>query len=159
MARNRNRNRTSRGIGPRQAPAKVENKKGQVMISCPFCFPPHPIITEVPASCGTTLELVAVQNVYTSVECALCGESGGTLVKIGDSYKHDFDCTPGKTIYSVPPPKSRSARVLWNAPDFVHKFVARRWGRAITQLHDENSNPYYGWDMVRTTPIQVTQDG
>ncbi|KKK98504.1 hypothetical protein LCGC14_2642110 [marine sediment metagenome] len=111
------------------------------------------------ASCGTVLELVAHQNVYTEVECALCGESGGTLVKIGDTYKHDHDCTPGKQIYAVPPPKSRLAWAFWRAPEFAHKFVAKQFGRAVTQLHDEESNPYYGWDMVRAIPIKVTMDG
>ncbi len=155
----RRRNRAGRGHGNRRAPARVENKKGEVTISCPFCYPPHPIITEVRASCGTELELVAHQNVYTNVECALCGDSGGTLVKIGDTYKHDHDCTPGKQIYAVPPPRSRSAWLMWRAPKFLTMFIASQFGRAVTKLHDEKSNPYYGWDKVRSIPIKVTTDG
>ena len=154
------RNRVRRNKGNRRAPAKVENKKGQVTISCPFCYPPHPIITDVPASCGTVLELTAHQNVYTGIECALCGQSNGTLVKIGETYKHEHDCTPGQTIYTVPPEKSFSARLLWNAPDFVHTFIARRWGRAIADIKEpDGQHSYYGWDVVRSIPIQVTTDG
>ena len=153
------RNRARKNKGNRTAPARVENKKGQVTISCPYCYPPHQIITEVPASCGTVLELVAVQNVFSGVDCALCGESGGTLVKIGETYRHDHDCTPGKTIFAVPPPKSIFAAMFWRAPTFAHKFIARRFGRAVTQITGKNGDPYFGWDMVRTIPMKVTTDG
>jgi hypothetical protein len=130
-----------------------------VTISCPFCYPPHPIVTELPATCGTVLELVAHQNVYTSVDCALCGESDRTLVKIGDTYKHSHDCTPGKTIFTVPPPRSRLAAAFWRAPDFITVRIAKWFGRAATLIGDEEAEHYFAWDMVRAYPMKVTMDG
>ena len=157
MAKRRNRPRKNKGN--RTAPARIEMTKNGAKILCPYCYPPHQIITETPASCGTVLELVAVQNVFSGIDCALCGESGGTLIKIGETYRHDHDCTPGKTIFAVPPPKSMFAAMFWRAPKFLTMFVARRYGRAATKIEGKNGKPYFGWDMVRTIPMKVTTDG
>lgn len=158
LKRSKRRNRKNRGN--RTAPARIEMKKGDAQILCPYCYPPHPIITDIPANCGTVLRLVAEQVVYTSVDCVLCGETGGTLIKIGESYRHDHDCTPGKTIYAVPPQRSRSAALLWHAPTFIHTFMARKFGRAITDIKNkEGDHAHYGWDMVRTIPMAVRADG
>ncbi len=156
MARKRH---TGPRKGVRRRPPKIRKNKEQVLILCPYCWPEHTINPEAPANCGTLLELAAVQTTYSRVECALCGGSAGTLIKVGERYKHEYDCTPGKTIYTVPPSKSRLAALAWKAPPFVHRFIARRWGRAVVELSAEGDVTGYGWDVVRAVPIGVPTDG
>ena len=139
--------------GTRRAPPRISRDKDTAQILCPFCWPPHPITPETPASCGTVLELVAAQTTYRAVECALCHGIQGQLVKVGDRYKHAFDCTPGKTIYTVPPDKSRAAAAIWHAPAFIHRFIAKRWGKAAVELTSEGKRTGFGWDIVRKYSI------
>ena len=157
MTRNRRRNRN------RKAHPRITLRDDVVMIECPFCHPPHPIQPGEPAKCGTTLELTAVQVTYTAVECSLCGSVQGTLVRIGERYKHDYDCTPGKTIYTVPPEHSRAAALFWRMPGFVQRWYASKYGKVVVELTSTNVETKetkvtgYGWDVLRVTPIQVRQ--
>ncbi len=160
MSRRRTR---SKSTNHRRQHPRITLREDVVLIECPFCYPTHPIQPDKPARCGTTLELHAVQVTYTAIECNLCRKSEGTLVKIGERYKHDYDCTPGKTFYTVPPEPSRVASLFWRMPNFIHTWYANRTGRVIVEITStdtetkESKVTGYGWDVLRVTPIQVKQ--
>lgn len=117
-------------------------------IHCPFCFPPHVLAVDIRAKCGTILELKAVQTLYSDVKCALCGKAQGTMVKIGERYRHSFECTPGHTIYTVPPEVSKSAAFFWNWPDRFHTFMWKSLGKKIIQVSSEGMITGYAWEKV-----------
>ena len=132
----------------RRRPPRIINDGDGVKIQCPYCHPPHPLSIEHRAPCGTVLELNAVQNLYSSVKCALCGGMQGTMVKIGKRYRHSYDCKPGHTIYTVPPKASKSAAFFWNLPDRLHRFVWLRLGKKVVKLSTEGKTTGYAWDKV-----------
>ena len=129
--------RKSTGPKIRKRPPKLKTDDGKAEILCPFCFPSHPIQIEFPSSCGTILELSAIQSLYKDVTCALCGGARGSLVKIGEKYKHAHDCTPGQHLYAVPPKKSRGARAFWYLPNFAHTYLWRVSGRKVIELSND----------------------
>ena len=129
----------------RQAPRISNDGKG-VLIECPYCHPPHPLRVDLPAPCGTILELRAIQNLYRDVKCVLCENSQGTLIKVGEYYRHAHECSPGKRIYTVPPEKSRSAAVFHRFPKFLHKFYARNFGKVVIELSHQGEVAGYAWD-------------
>ena len=132
----------------RSRPPTIKRAGGGIEIQCPFCHPTHPLRVDVSARCGTILELNAVQNLYQEVACSLCAGVQGTLVKIGDRYKHVHECTPGTTIYTVPPKKSFSARVFWKLPESLHRWVWKNRGQKVIELSTEGQVTGYGWDRV-----------
>ena len=135
----------------RSAPPRIEAVKDSVRILCPFCQPPHEILPDRQSPCGTSLELKAVQRTFTHVACALCGQSQGTLVKRGERMIHDYDCTPGAKIYTVPPPRSRMAGIVWKLPTFFHRLTMRSFGVVPTKMNDGT----YAWDVPQV--IQATR--
>ena len=131
----------------RKAPHIKETGAG-IEIHCPFCHPPHVLRIDMPSPCGTVLELKAVQNLFQDIACALCGGKQGTLVRIGERYKHVHDCSPGKHLYTVPPEQSRSARWFWLLPEFLHRFVWTRLGKKVIELSSGGTVTGYAWDKV-----------
>ena len=125
---------------------KVVGENAQVL--CPFCARPHILPIVGPAACGTRLEIRAVQKVYHGVACSLCGKAQGTMVRVGDKYKHAVPCTPGKELYATPPPASRSAAFWWGAPKFVHYFIARRFGRSVVEFKQQGKVVGYAWERI-----------
>ena len=127
---------------------KIHQGNNGVEIQCPFCFPPHQLAVDIRARCGTILELKAIQLLYSSVKCALCGGMQGTMVKIGERYRHSFDCKPGHKIYTVPPEVSRSAEFFWNWPNRFHTFMWKYLRKKITKVSSEGKITGYAWERV-----------
>ncbi len=128
---------------------KIKEENGDIVLFCPFCHPPHRISLDTAATCGTILELTAVQTLYQDVTCELCGRGQGTLLKIGESYRHAHDCVPGRKIYTVPPKKRRSARWAWKMPDWATMFLGKRFNLTPVELRTkEGTIDGYGWDKV-----------
>ena len=134
----------------RSRPALIKQVKGETQILCPFCQPPHPI-SPMESSCGTILKLEAQQRMFTSVACALCGQSHGTLLKRGERYIHDYDCKPGTRIYTVPPPRSRLAAIVYRMPTAFHRFLAKRFGVVPVKF-----KAGAGWDRPQVVGIEMT---
>lgn len=132
----------------RKGNPRIRQGSTGTVIECPFCHPPHPLRVDMKANCGTILELKAVQSLYQNVKCALCGGIQGTMVKIGERYRHSYDCVPGHTIYTVPPKASRSAALFWRLPEALHKLVWRYLGRKVIQLSTEGKIAGHAWDRV-----------
>jgi len=113
----------------RRRPVVIEGtgKDGQKVkaIGCPFCKPPHPLDPNGTPStpCGTYLSVQAVQNIYfeQGLKCIVCGNTGGTLIKVGENYRHIHDCVPGKKMYTQAPRMTKRAAVAWRLPRFMQK--------------------------------------
>ena len=140
--------RKSSGPKIRKRPPQLKTDNGRVEIFCPFCFPTHPIQMEFSAPCGTILELSAIQSLYKDVTCALCGGARGSLVKVGEKYKHAHDCTPGQHLYTVPPKKSLGARAVWYLPTFVHNWLWRVSGRKVIEVSSDGKVTGYAWNTT-----------
>ena len=121
----------------RAAPKVKRNKKGDVEgVFCPFCAEEHALSVGEPSHCGTFLEIAAVQTTFSgsALECVRCGETGGTLVKMGESkYVHSYMCKP-KNVYMTPPKPSFSARLAWMLPDKAMVRVAQWFKKYPEQL-------------------------
>ncbi|MCJ7744595.1 MAG: hypothetical protein MUO99_08605 [Dehalococcoidales bacterium] len=107
---------------------------------CPFCKPPH----ELPppgqvARCGTYINIQAVQNIYfeRNLVCIVCGKGGGTMVKIGDNYKHTHDCYPGKKMLQKQPKFNPLAKVIFSLPKSVQQALNKTLGLASMQVTDK----------------------
>lgn len=132
---------------------------GGIKVECPFCAEPHPIRVGIPAHCGTALELTAVNTTHRghSLICAICGEQGGTMLKSGNSYHHNYNCKPGVTIYPGRQPKlSWTAKIFYNnAPDGLIVWWANTFNRTAQELRPLNEDSEiqeevvgYAWRQV-----------
>jgi hypothetical protein len=131
----------------RQAP-RIRQDGKTIVIECPFCHPPHPLRVDIPSPCGTILELYAVQQLYQDVTCALCGKSGGTLIKVGDQYRHAHDCSPDKRIFTTPPKLSKSAAFFWRLPRFFQLAWGRRFRKRVIEVSQQGKVVGYTWDGI-----------
>jgi hypothetical protein len=141
--------RSPRGTGTRSAFPIIRAKGKAIGVYCPFCDNEHPIGVQGAAPCGTTLILRAEQRTYKGIACALCGKTGGTLVRAADKYKHAIPCSPGKTIYAVPPGMSRSAGFWFRFSPGVHKVLGRYFHRVPVQVGKDGVVSGYTWQTVR----------
>lgn len=131
------------GAGRRRvAPSLLNERDTGPSIDCPFCFPTHPLIVGKDAHCGTRLELNAVQRLYTSVVCAKCGKSDGTLTKVGQKYQHTHDCTPGKLLLPEDPVPSKSAERVFKLPKWLREPIQRRRQMAAVRLQEADGYLY-----------------
>jgi len=131
----------------RKAPAPVhQDDKGRVAILCPFCSDHHALPLKGEAACGAQLEIVATQQTYRNVSCALCGQPGGTLIKIGENYRHSHDCKPGYTLFKEPPKRSRSAGLFWHVPQAVHRFLWKNFRLKVMQVFVGGKVSGYAWE-------------
>jgi hypothetical protein len=128
----------------RRAPPKLEHEGEKLKaILCPFCKPSHPIYVGTPAVCGTILELEAVQVAFRGVKCYVCGQSDGSLIRVGDVYRHAEPCKPGVRSYAVPPKPSRLAGLLWHTPASVHRWLGRTFNRLPTEVKQADGRVYH----------------
>lgn len=72
------------------------------------------------------------------------------MVKVGGLFRHLEDCTPGKNIYVGPVTKSRSARLVYQAPKWVGKLLRNMTGRVAIEYREDDGTPVgHGWRKVR----------
>lgn len=114
-------------------------KKGSETLMCPFCMPSHPIYPFTPSSCGTIVEVTAVQTVYhakydRTMVCAKCGKGSGDMVKWQNALVHNYDCSPGTMTFAEPPKNSPLAKWVYELPknSFVKYLMEKAYGRAST---------------------------
>lgn len=119
----------------REAPPKIKNTKKGVVIGCPFCNPPHPILPGVISPCGTMLKVIAVQVYFPShytkrngLKCMKCGEGGGTMIKFQNGYVHMEECAPEKTFVTEVPKFSKMAKFIFGLPEKMRTAMEKRYG-------------------------------
>lgn len=136
MAKHRTRVRPE--VSVREAPPKVKEAAGNVMILCPFCEVPHPVAVGKPAACGTELRVTAVQTVIPvrtvrkhKLKCIKCNGEGGEMVPFNQGYIHLIDCAPGTKLLAEPPKSySPAASLIYRLPAWLRKPIERRTGLA-----------------------------
>jgi hypothetical protein len=119
----------------------VKDGKKIKSLGCPFCKQTHelPPIGQT-SRCGTYVELNAVQNIYfeRNLVCIVCGKTGGTMVKIGENYRHTHDCYPGKKILEKQPKFNPLAKVIFGLPKSVQQALNKTTGLASMQVTDKD---------------------
>lgn len=128
---------------------KLGELNGQKVIVCPFCDPPHALIAEEVAPCGTYIQVRAVQNVFRNEKCELCGERNGLLIMVGNKFKHTHDCSPGKFLFAAPPKKSTIAGVVYKLPDFIQPAFAKIFKRTPIQLSVNGKPEGFAWKNMQ----------
>ena len=141
----------------RKAPPKVSNEKTGVLVQCPFCTPPHPIMPGVDSPCGTSLEVMAIQTIfrsrkYNNLVCIKCHQVGGEMVRFNNSFVHLVDCMPGTKLLTEPPTYSSFAKVVFSMPMIIRKQFEKKYGKAqqvkeINEVGEETGNVlgYFFW--------------
>ena len=121
----------------RELPPKVENTKKGVLVNCPFCSPPHPILPGVESPCGTTLKVTAVQTYlpshytrHNNIHCLKCGQIGGEMVKYRNGYVHINECSPGTKLLTELPALSSFAKTVFKMPAPMRKAIEKSTGVA-----------------------------
>lgn len=117
-------------------PHGSKDKNGNIIFLCPFCKPPHPLIPGKISSCGTQLQLEAVQVVYhakySNLVCAKCGKTGGDMTKWLDAFVHIEDCTPGVQLLNEEPEYSHLAAVIYKLPVWARIKIEKFTGQVMT---------------------------
>ena len=128
---------TKSPVTRRSALPLVETIKGGKVLMCPFCKPSHPVVPFQQASCGTMIEVNAVQEVIRAkfdkrIKCAKCGQGGGEMVRWQNAFLHVNDCTPGVKTMAEPPKYSKLAGVVYDMPASWFKTQLEKiTGRAV----------------------------
>lgn len=119
-------------------PLLSKDGKGNAMLLCPFCTPPHPINPDSPSICGTILQVRALQTVYKPKKygskevCVKCQKGGFEMVLFQGALVHTHDCTPGVVAMSTPPKYSLFAKFTYGMRDGrLKNFIQKRYGRAV----------------------------
>lgn len=106
-----------------RVPIISKDDKGNALLLCPFCTPPHPINPESPAICGTILQVRALQTIYKAKKydpktvCVKCQKGGGEMVLFQGALIHTHDCMPGVVALSSPPKYSNFAKYVYGLKD------------------------------------------
>jgi len=133
-------NNFKRPISERIDVPKIErDKQGNAILLCPFCKPTHPLRAENDASCGTVLQVRAVQLVYKAkfdktLVCVKCMQGGGEMVRFQNGYVHTHDCAPGVVTLEKPPDFSKFAERVYGMPPRVKKIFENIFGTAVPVL-------------------------
>jgi hypothetical protein len=111
-------------------------RKGSKDIYCPFCVPSHPIHANRPTTCGTEIQVKAVQYMITQhtakqkgITCMKCHkDTGGNMVACMNGFIHAHDCTPGTVVLSSEPKYDKWAAKVYKLPDKIRKAIEKRMG-------------------------------
>lgn len=126
-------------------PKLVQTKQGLALM-CPFCNPTHPLHPNKPSPCGTTIEAVAVQVIFSSyhtrskeIRCLKCQEIGGEMVQYMTGYVHLEDCKPDVKLMPETPQFSKFAKFVYHLPGWMRKMIEKKTGMA-KKIQDINSD-------------------
>lgn len=136
-----NRRTYANGIKPefttRESPPKVMKLEKGMQLMCPFCVPPHPIVPGQESTCGTRIEVRAVQTVIPlrtvrdkGLVCMKCKETGkGPMARFGNGFVHVEDCKPDTMVMTDHPPFSKLAERVYHMNDgWWKKMMISRFG-------------------------------
>lgn len=119
-------------------PILSKDGKGNALLLCPFCTPPHPINPDSPSICGTILQVRALQTIYKAKKydkntvCVKCQKGGGEMVLFQGALIHTHDCSPGVVALSTPPKYSLFAEWTHGLEDGpIKHYIQKRFGNAM----------------------------
>lgn len=144
-------------VTTRELPPKVRKLERGMQLMCPFCVPPHPIVPNQDAVCGTSVKVVAVQVIIPlrtvrdkGLTCAKCGEQGkGPMVRFGQGFVHLEDCKPGMVFFAQKPVYSRMAKYVYHLKDgWWKKFLTARYGEPA-EVKETATNKVEGYAFQR----------
>ena len=120
-----------------RVPILSRDGQGNALLLCPFCTPAHPINPESASTCGTILQVRALQTIYKAKKygnevCVKCGKGGGEMVMFQGALLHTNDCMPGVVALSTPPKFSKLAKALFGLRDgWIKKNLEGIFGEAV----------------------------
>ena len=123
-------------IKTREAVPLTRKTKSGTEILCPFCTPPHAIIPGKPTTCGTQIQVKAVQYMITQatakrrgITCMKCHkDTGGDMVQCMNGFIHTYDCAPGTVVLSSEPKYDKWAEKVYKLPAKVRKVIEKKIG-------------------------------
>lgn len=114
----------------REASPSMQKTPEGMQIICPFCRPTHALVPGQPASCGTILKLIAVQDILptrlvrmSDIKCLKCHLGGGEMVQYMNGFVHLNECMPGTKLLHQIPNFSLAARVVYGLPAPIRKWI------------------------------------
>lgn len=117
-------------------PVAVQTKQG-IELHCPFCADHHLLLPGKESTCGTHIEVSAVQEVigarFSKAEnlvCLKCHKSGGEMVHYHSGFVHLVDCAPETRLLQEPPRFNPLAGFVFKLHPRVRGIVERLTGRA-----------------------------
>lgn len=111
--------------------------KDGIELRCPFCADRHQLIPNVESTCGTRIEVTAIQEVYPAhtvrhknLTCVKCFQGDGEMVRYNNSYVHLVECKPGSRLLQEIPPNSPVAQFVYNLPAWLKPHVEKLTGQS-----------------------------
>lgn len=118
-------------------PVIKKTDDGKIQIMCCFCEPSHPLNLGGVSSCGTQLQVRAVQATFRAkydkkMVCVKCGKGEGMMVMFQGAFIHTNDCAPGVIAMTQPPEYSKLAKYVFGIKnERLKKLVEGYTGRAV----------------------------
>lgn len=124
-------------VQTREAPPMAVHTKNGIELHCPFCPDHHPLQPGQESTCGTHIEVSAVQEVVSArfskangLVCIKCHKVGGEMVRYHDGFVHLEDCSPETKLLQEAPKFSLLAKLVFKFHPRVRGIVERVTGRA-----------------------------
>lgn len=121
----------------REASPSMSRTKEGVHILCPFCKPTHAIAPGEATPCGTTLRLVATQDIVPTrivrmqnIKCLKCQQGGGEMVQYMGGFVHLIDCDPKLRLLPQHPNYNPLAGMVFGLPKAVRSVIEKATGPA-----------------------------
>jgi len=117
-------------------PLLEKDKNGNVTLMCPFCKPSHPIGSENNSSCGTMVQVRAIQTVFKAkfdkrLICVKCGQGGGEVVTFQNGFVHTHNCNPDAVTLEKLPEFSKLAKFIYERGDTTKKVMEFIFGEVV----------------------------
>lgn len=117
-------------------PIAVQTKNG-IELRCPFCADHHALRPGQESTCGTRIEVSAVQEVVSArmsrtenLVCLKCHKGGGEMVRYHNGFVHLAECSPETKLLQEAPKFSLLANLIFKLHPRVRGLVERVTGRA-----------------------------
>lgn len=138
-------------VQTRESPPIAVQTKNGIELRCPFCPDHHPLLAGKASTCGTRIEVTAVQEVISArlsksqnLTCLKCHKGGGEMVHFHDGFIHLVDCAPDIRLLQEHPRYSLLAKLVFNLHPRIRGMVERATGRAEKVLEKDRDGNVTG---------------
>lgn len=136
-------NRNILGSRIRSARPIPMREKNGIRLLCPFCSDHHPLMPDQESSCGTRIEVTAVQEVFPArfvhkerMTCVKCNQGSGEMVRYGSGFVHLAECSPGTNLLHDVPHNDRLAQFVSGLPKFARSALEKVSGRTVEKVFE-----------------------